>query len=218
MQSRASASVMSIVLGLAFFAAAWAVAPEPVGYVTRIQGVARARPAEPPDAAPRPLGLGKPVHAGDHLATEADTRLEIRLRNGVMVTLGERTEFTVQAAPAAGDDRAQGTLMDLTRGVFRAITPKTATEIPAPLQVRTSVAVIGIRGTDFWGGFQFQPGALDVVMLAGKGVYVETPAGRVELTVPGEGTTVADPAQPPAPPKSWPAAKLRAAQDSVAWR
>lgn len=208
--------VIATFLGLTLLNAAWAAEPEPAGHVTRIQGSARALPAEPPGGPSRPLGLGKPIHAGERLLTDPLARLEIRLRNGVAVTLGEKTEFVVQSVPDVGNDES-GTFMELARGVFRAITPKTAPDRLQPVQVRTSVAVIGIRGTDFWGGFQFQPGALDVVMLAGTGVYVETPAGRVELTAPNQGTTVNDPAQPPTAPKTWPTTKLRAAQNSVAW-
>ncbi len=210
--------VIATFLGLTLLGVAWAAEPEsePAGHVTRIQGSARVLPAEPPGGSPRPLSLGKPVYAGERLLTEPLARLEIRLRNGVAVTLGEKTEFIVQSVSDAGNGEG-GTFMELARGVFRAITPKTAPDRLQPVQVRTSVAVIGIRGTDFWGGFQFQPGALDVVMLAGTGVYVETSAGRVELTTPGQGTTVNDPAQPPTASKAWSTTKLRAAQDSVAW-
>ncbi|HRD49943.1 MAG: FecR domain-containing protein [Candidatus Competibacter sp.] len=217
MRSCSRKGVVGAFLGLALLSAAWAAEPEPAGHVTRVQGGVRALPAEPPGGPSRPLGLGKPIYAGERLLTDPDARLEIRLRNGVAVTLGEKTEFVVQSVPDAGNGEG-GTFMELARGVFRAITPKTATDRPQPVQVRTPVAVIGIRGTDFWGGFHFQPGALDVVMLAGKGVYVETLAGRVELATPGQGTTVSDPTRPPEAPQAWPQTKLRIAQDSVAWR
>ncbi len=208
--------VIATFLGLTLLGVAEAAKPEPAGYVTRVQGSVRALPMEPPGGPSRPLGLGKPIYAGERLLTEPLARLEIRLRNGVAVTLGEKTEFIVQSVPDAGNSEG-GTFMELARGVFRAITPKTAPDRLQPVQVRTSVAVIGIRGTDFWGGFQFQPGALDVVMLAGTGVYVETSAGRVELAAPDQGTTVNDPAQPPTAPRTWPTTKLRVARNSVAW-
>jgi hypothetical protein len=57
-------------------------------------------------------------------------------------------------------------------------------------EVRTAVATIGVRGTDFWGGYGLTENGLDVLMLEGKGVYVQTEAGTVELDKAGLGTTV----------------------------
>jgi hypothetical protein len=48
-----------------------------------------------------------------------------------------------------------------------------------------------VRGTDFWGGYGVTPdGALDVIMLSGKGVYVKNDKGQVELDKAGLGTTI----------------------------
>ena len=52
------------------------------------------------------------------------------------------------------------------------------------------VGTIGVCGADFWGGFGLTAGGLDVIMPEGKGVYVDTAAGRVELDKAGLGTTV----------------------------
>jgi hypothetical protein len=68
------------------------------------------------------------------------------------------------------------------------------------------VATIGVRGTDFWGGFGLSDQGLDVLMLEGRGVYVQSEVGIVELDKPGLGTTVM-PAEAPAPAKAWGDAK-----------
>jgi len=65
------------------------------------------------------------------------------------------------------------------------------------------VAIIGVRGTDVWGGLNLLgTGAdtLDVVMFEGKGVYVQNSLGTTDLRVGGEGTTVRGSALVPVPP------------------
>ena len=86
--------------------------------------------------------------------------------------------------------------------------------------MRTPVAIIGVRGTEVWGGFNLLGAGdrtLDVVMLEGKGVFVETPTGMVDLLKAGDGTTVVDVGASPAPLKPWGEKKLQAAIESVSW-
>lgn len=98
------------------------------------------------------------------------------------------------------------------------------------------MAVIGVRGTDFWGGFNLLNAGsrtLDVVMLKGTGVYVESEGRQVELQQAGEGTTVAGLEMHPSlsmaeemalrstvvptPAKVWGEKKVKAALQTVAW-
>lgn len=182
----------------------------PAGHVTRVQGSATALTMTLNEPTSRRLTTGRPVFAGDRLETLDDARLEVRLRDGTLITLGEKSVFVLQNLAGQG---GENTLLELTKGVFRAATA-TGVE-PAHLQVHTAVATIGIRGTELWGGFYFTPGALDVTVLKGKGVYVENAQGRVEL-VPGEGTTVMA-IGAPSPAKTWKNEKLQKAIKSVAW-
>jgi hypothetical protein len=188
------------------------------GYVTRIKGSVVAR-SEQLTGEPRKVMVGRALYPGERITTGADSRLEARLRDGSLLTLGEHTEFIIhQVEPR---ERPGRTLGELLKGVFRAVTaPEEPEQLPPDFQVRTPVATIGVRGTDFWGGFYFDPVTqppLDVVVLAGKGVYVENAAGRVELIGPGAGTTVTDAASAPAPMKRWPPQKLEKALRAVGW-
>ena len=209
-------------------------APDAVGYVTRIQGEATVVTA----TERRVLALGHALHLGDRIVTGAAARLEARLQDGTVFTLGEHAEFTVQQVRGATPD-SDGSTFELLKGVFRAVTTHTDSGQPqpsSPWQVKTPVATIGIRGTELWGGFNLlDAGArtLDVVMLEGKGVYVESNGQRVELNQAGAGTTVQgfyphpalSPAEEmasrnaatPTPSKIWKEKKLQAAQRTVAW-
>jgi hypothetical protein len=105
-------------------------------------------------------------------------------------------------------------LFDLLKGAFRSVSG-TITKRPHRFEVKTSVATIGVRGTDFWGGFGVTPdGALDVIMLEGHGVYVKNDKGQVELDKPGLGTTVSADGSL-ADPKAWAAEKLNRAVATI---
>jgi hypothetical protein len=201
-----------ILLGLLAFAALpWAEAALFAGEITRLQGTARIEE----DASVHPAAVGMPVRAGDRVTTGADSRLVITFGDGTTVTLGASSELLIRdyRDPSEADE-GRGAL-ELVRGVLRAITGKLGALRQPDFTVTTTVATIGVRGTDFWAGFLFSD-ALDVVVFEGKGVYVENAAGRVELTQPGFGTTVESMQQPPSAPKRWPDEKIQRALATVA--
>jgi len=185
------------------------------GYVTKVRGEVVAAA----ESGRLTLALGHALHQGYRLLTGADARLEARMKDGTVLTLGERTEFVIQQVTGAAVN-SKSTRFELLKGAFRAAT--TAPEASAKLdwQVRTPVAIIGVRGTEVWGGFNLLGAGdrtLDVVMFEGKGVFVETPTGMVDLLKAGDGTTVVDVGASPAPLKPWGEKKLQAAIESVSW-
>lgn len=193
---------------------AYAEAPI-AGYVTKVRGEVVAAA----ESGRLTLALGHALHQGYRLLTGADARLEARMKDGTVLTLGERTEFVIQQVTGAAVN-SKSTRFELLKGAFRAVT--TAPEASAKLdwQVRTPVAIIGVRGTEVWGGFNLLGAGdrtLDVVMFEGKGVFVETPTGMVDLLKAGDGTTVVDVDASPAPLKPWGEKKLQAAIESVSW-
>lgn len=185
------------------------------GYVTKVRGEVVAAA----ESGRLTLALGHALHQGYRLLTGADARLEARMKDGTVLTLGERTEFVIQQVTGAAVN-SKSTRFELLKGAFRAVT--TAPEASAKLdwQVRTPVAIVGVRGTEVWGGFNLLGAGdttLDVVMFEGKGVFVETPTGMVDLLKAGDGTTVVDVGASPAPLKPWGEKKLQAAIESVSW-
>ncbi|MCP5159501.1 MAG: FecR domain-containing protein [Gammaproteobacteria bacterium] len=187
------------------------------GYVTRIRSEAVIENA----AGRYPLMLGQPLHIGDRVMTGSDARLEARMRDGTVLTLGANTEFVVRQIQGV-TSQDSGSLFELFKGVFRAATAQTdvGARSREDWRVRTPVATIGIRGTELWGGFNLLgagANTLDVVMLKGKGVYVESIGQQVELNQAGEGTTVAGAGRTPGLAKTWEKEKLQAAQRTVTW-
>lgn len=155
-------------------------------------------------------GVG--VCRGDRVITGPGSIAELRLRDGTLLTVGKSSEFVIRDFRIYRD-RPNVALFDLVQGAFRSVTGLITTR-PHRYEVHTRVATIGVRGTDFWGGFGLSEQGLDVVMLEGHGVYVQADAGAVELDKPGLGTTVM-PSAAPAAAKAWGEAKLARAMATV---
>ena len=102
--------------------------------------------------------------------------------------------------------------MSFTEGSFRVSTARFMKKDSAIFEVTTPLAVIGVRGTDFWGGYIFGDNRLDVAMLRGDGIYVTNNFGTVDIRDPGFGTTVVFGAAP-IPVERWsPNKALRAVE------
>lgn len=165
----------------------------------------------------RNLSPRSPVQAGDRIVTGRDARLVLRMADGATLTLGADTEFVIRSYSYSENEQQGSALLELVKGVFRATTGAIGKLKAHDFKVKTAFATIGIRGTDFWGGFYFSE-ALDVALLGGAGIYVENAAGRIEVDTIGEGTTIGGANAPPSPPKRWDEKKLNAAKQSVAWK
>lgn len=163
------------------------------------------------DAVPRVLKQGSEIRVGDVISTGPGTRLEFELLDGSTISLGERTIFVVSEYVDRPDE--ENIALRLLEGSFKAATGALAKDKPEAVTVETELGSIGIRGTTFWGGKL--DGVLEVAMLEGKGIFVETRGGRVELTEAGQGTrlTAADTA--PSPVTDWPAEKVARALATV---
>lgn len=178
-----------------------------VGKVVRLKNSAMAMQ----DAQPRPLQEGGDILIGDVISTGKGTRLEFSLKDGSVVTLGERTTFVVEAF--SDTPAHENIAMRMLTGFFKAASGKVAEANPDAMNVATEVATIGIRGTTGWGGRI--DGAFGVALLAGKAIRVTTRAGSVDLTTVGQGTTVTSATAPPSAPITWSAGKVARATATV---
>ncbi|MGC2856902.1 FecR domain-containing protein [Novispirillum sp. DQ9] len=194
----------ALVLGAPVPSALAAAGRPDAGTVTRAQGEVRAAHG----GQGRLLAAGDTVYLEDTLLTGPEARVAVRLRDGSDVTLGGGGALTLDGLIVAPDG-GPGDGFSVLAGAFRLIAA------PTPgAEVRTPVATIGIRGTDFWGGPL--DGALDVLTLEGR-VAVTTAGGDVVLGA-GQGTVVAGPGGAPGPATAWADDKVRRALDSVAFR
>ncbi len=155
---------------------------------------------------------GDAVCPGDRIVTRARGVAVVKFDDGTLITVGHDSEFVITRWKQRRFFSNTASL-ELVRGAFRAVTGA-MTQRKHDFQVKTVYASIGVRGTDFWGGTNISDHALDVVMLSGKGVWIENDAGRVELTTAGTGTTV-QPGKAPGLAKEWSSTKLNKAVATI---
>lgn len=162
-------------------------------------------------AVPRPLKVGSEVLVSDVISTGDGARLEFSLRDGSIITLGERAMFALSDFEDAPSK--ENIALRLLSGAFKAASGSIAARNPDAMTVATSTATIGIRGTTVWGGTLDT--TFEVALLDGTAVTVTTRAGTVELNSVGQGTSVPSADQPPASPVTWAQAKVSRALATV---
>ncbi len=115
-----------------------------VGQVDYTQGVLTGKIE---GQSPRILGRGETLRAGEILQTSQRGFALIRLEDGTRMTLRPNTVFRIDNVNT--EKGKENAFMRLIRGGFRAITGFISKRRPGSFKVTTSVATIGIRGTEF---------------------------------------------------------------------
>ena len=177
---------------------ALAASGESVGYVSRVQGTAFAVQGDEL----RPMEQNALVRRTDVLRTGPDARLEITLLDETRLTLSADSEFSVERYDLGRQPGAGAVLLRLTKGAFRVATGRLENLRGGPFEVATPLATIGIRGTDFWGGY-LSVEELSVLLISGKGVTIKNDAGTSEIVRPYEGVVVRSATTPPPEPSLW---------------
>lgn len=120
----------------------------------------------------RPLRKGDSVSSGETIDT-VDGRVQLRFRDGASMSLQPGTQFRVDKFNYAGNtERAvsgDGVVMSLLKGSLRTVTGWLGKRDRTQYRIGTTVATIGIRGTEFGAS------------LDGSGLMVTTYVGLVEV-------------------------------------
>lgn len=157
------------------------------------------------------------LQVNDEIRTGDNARAQLRMVDGSITTLGANTGFRIdryewkekQTAPA-------NVQLALMKGAFRTVTGKVMEPAGSQYQVKTPVGTIGIRGTDFWGGY-LDAAAVDVLLIDGShAVEVTNTSGTVLLEKPGQGTTLKTD-QSALVVKEWPKEKVNRAVATITW-
>jgi hypothetical protein len=121
-----------------------AQAAETAGVVTAFKGEVE---AVDPAGLSRELRKQDSVNVGETVRTGAGGYVVIEFVDGARATVRPNSELHIDRyAYGTGDD---GALMSLVKGGLRAITGSIAQERPESYKVRTNVATLGVRGTEF---------------------------------------------------------------------
>jgi hypothetical protein len=160
----------------------------------------------------RMLEGGEEIISDDILVTFHDSRLEVKLNDGTSFVMGQLGRFIVEDFNYAPGKSGNKAAFNFLQGVFKMAAGGIASEDKAAFTVKTPVATIGIRGTEFWGGEI--DGDFSVLVLKGK-VVVENAAGSVEVPE-GQGISIPKNAAPQAP-SAWPDEKRTRAFATVSF-
>ena len=163
----------------------------------------------------RLLFKGSTLNNGDRIITGENSRVKIEMSDGAIFVFGNNTNFLIEQYQYDSATGIGSGLLFITRGFFRSISGKLAKIRSNHFKVRTTMATIGVKGTEFWGGF-WDGGKFEVALLSGKGVIISNQAGEVEISNIGWGTTLVDNRTAPTPPKLWGEGKIKRATATVA--
>lgn len=156
-----------------------ALAADPVGKVDRVHGESTGMVGD----STQPLAPDTPVFLNEAVSTGPDGRLALTFQDGTMLTLGEKAKVSIDefVYQPAGANRLRMSVS----GAFRYISGKLDPGGVRDAMVTTPYAVIGVRGTDFWGGpvdgqtgFVLFEGAIDV-SVGGTTVVIDNPGTGV---------------------------------------
>ncbi|MBN2823925.1 MAG: FecR domain-containing protein [Campylobacterales bacterium] len=92
--------------------------------------------------------MGMVIKQGDRVTTSSNSRVQIMLKDDTVITIGASSSFAFREYRFDGTRKSKANLK-ITKGYFRAITGKLAKIAPQRFRVKTTTALIGIRGTDF---------------------------------------------------------------------
>jgi hypothetical protein len=200
------AAFACITLTLVFVGPAWAAGPS-VGMVSKVQNAA----SVVTDGNAVSARVGTVVHMQDSVQTGSDGRLEVTFRDGTKVTLGENANIVVDKYVFNPDQSVGEASLNVTEGAFRFVTGRMNEMRNKSIEVTTTAAQIGVRGTNFWGGRLQQYGVLLFVGEVGV-----TAQGKTVVLAPGQGTDI-PPGGAPGDAKTWSAAKIAEALKTISF-
>jgi hypothetical protein len=171
----------SLTAGLAVTYAAKAD-PVSIGTVDKVQEEVIANQAN----TPRNLQPEGSVFFKDKIKTGAGARLEAKLDDGTVLTLGEKGKLTVDEFVYRPGEQGNKLAIKATKGAFLFVGGKIEGPTGGNVSIQTPVGTLGVRGTTVWGG----PidGGFGVLVLKGE-VWVKTAHGTVDLKE-GTGTMI----------------------------
>lgn len=139
--------VLIVMVGMLSVTGVATSAGNEVGSVSYVRG-AVTKQSQADGANAHLLTKGKTLKAGDVIKTGSKSFAMLKLADGTRLTIRPKTSFVVEEMNAKKDSTASAVLR-LFRGGLRAITGFISKKNPNGYRMRTSVATIGIRGTEF---------------------------------------------------------------------
>ncbi len=143
MMSRLSLGLVALSVLLVVAPGVWAAG---AGEVVTVAGRAAAATQ---DGDIRNLGRGSAVASGDTVVTSSNSYVRMKFVDGAAVILRPNSRFHIEAYEQAEKAEESRSFFNLVKGGFRSVTGLIGKRNRRGYRVRTAVATIGIRGTDY---------------------------------------------------------------------
>lgn len=125
----------------------------------------------------RPLRRRSAVYIGDQIETGANMKAQLRFTDGTIVSLRENSLYVIEQYQFNQSEATDTNVTQLLKGGLRTITGAISKQNPDAYEVKTPVATLGVRGTDY----ELVLGEYLVVAVWQGGVFVMNDAGRLDL-------------------------------------
>ena len=153
----------------------------------------------------RSLRLGKPIYVKDKVVTEKDSNATLLFTDKTRFELGPESILIVNQYLFNNNPEQDSSSVEVAKGTLRFVSGLVAKEKPEAVEVNTSVATIGIRGTNVVGQVDETSATiiLDNPEESGQktAIEVSNSFGSVTIDEPGYGTEIPDAYSPPSPPR-----------------
>lgn len=189
--------LLAIVLVGLTIASAESMAAVEAGKVVTVAGRAAAATQ---DGNIRKLKRGGVVNSGDTVVTSSNSYVRMKFVDGASVILRPNTRFHIEEYVLAEKETESRSFFNLVKGGFRAVTGLIGRRNANSYRVRTAVATVGIRGTDYSmrtcaGDCGNNPDG-DYYQVHDGGISVTTQGGAINYES-GDFGFVSDPTLPP---------------------
>lgn len=177
-------------------------AAERAGKVEEVQGTAWAQTG---GEAPRKLEKDAVFFVTDRITTEASSSVKLLFDDNAKFNIGNESELVIDKFAYHKPEEINSFSARVLKGTFRFVTGLIAKEKPEDMEVKTTVAVIGIRGTQVIG--ETTATSAIIILLEPEDasrksiIQVANQFGSVVIDEPGFGTEIPDEHSPPSPPR-----------------
>ena len=177
-------------------------AAERAGKVAEVQGTAWAQTG---GEALRKLEKDALFFVTDRITTETGSSVKLLFDDNTKFSIGNESELAIDKFSYHKTEEANSFSARILKGTFRFVTGLIAKEKPEDMEVKTTVAVIGIRGTQVLG--ETTATSATIILLEPEDtsrksiIQVANQFGSVIIDEPGFGTEIPDEFSPPSPPR-----------------
>lgn len=153
----------------------------------------------------RSLKIGKSIYEKDSVSTEKDSSAILLFTDKTRFELGPEATLIVNQYLYQNNPEQDSSSVEVLKGTFRFVSGLIAKEKPEAMEVNTSVATIGIRGTTVVGEVNETSATIILDQPEDSerktAIEVSNSFGSVTIDEPGYGTEIPDQFSPPSPPR-----------------